>query len=56
VSATGRRRAAFWATVGGVSILANFLLEVVAERVPQLGLRKFAAFTHLGLGSAGGEG
>jgi hypothetical protein len=48
VSATARRRAAFWLTVGGVSILANFGLELVALKVPQLGLRRFVAFTHLG--------
>jgi hypothetical protein len=48
VSAAGRKRAVFWATVAGVSILANFGLELVANTVPQLGLKKFAAFTHLG--------
>lgn len=52
MSAAARRRATFWATVAGVSILANFALEVVAQRVPQLGLQKFVAFTHLGGGAA----
>lgn len=42
------RRATFWLTVAGVSILANFGLELVAVKVPQLGLKRFAAFTHLG--------
>ena len=42
------QRAAFWLTVAGVSILANFGLELVALKVPQLGLRRFVAFTHLG--------
>lgn len=42
------QRLAFWATVAGVSILANFGLELLATRVPQLGLKKFTAFTHLG--------
>ena len=42
------QRLAFWLTVGGVSILANFGLELVEYKVPQLGLRRFAAFTHLG--------
>jgi hypothetical protein len=41
-------RAAFWVTVAGVSILANFGLELVSLKVPQLGLRRFTAFTHLG--------
>lgn len=45
-----RRRAAFWAAVAGVSILSNFGLEVLAERCPQLGLRKFVQFTHRGNG------
>ncbi len=43
-----RRRLPFWLTVGGVSILANFALELAALKVPQLGLRRFVAFTHLG--------
>ena len=38
----------FWLTVAGVSILANFGLELAALKLPQLGLRRFAAFTHLG--------
>lgn len=42
------RRLAFWVAVGGVSIFANFALELVATRVPQLGLARFAAFTHKG--------
>ena len=44
------RRVSFWAAVAGVSILANFALEVVAARVPQLGLARFTAFTHHGKG------
>lgn len=42
------RRLSFWVAVGGVSILANFLLEAVNERAPQLGLAKFTAFAHKG--------
>jgi hypothetical protein len=44
----GSRRLAFWVAVGGVSILAQFALEVVSDRVPQLGLSKFVAYTHKG--------
>lgn len=44
----GVRRLNFWIAVGGVSILSQFALEVVADRVPQLGLRKFIAYTHRG--------
>ena len=42
------KRLGFWLAVAGVSILANFGLEVVAQRVPQLGLAKFTNFTHGG--------
>lgn len=42
------RRLAFWVAVGGVSILANFGLELAAVRFPQLGLAKFTNFTHGG--------
>lgn len=42
------RRISFWIAVGGVSILANFLAEVVANRWPQLGLAQFVAFAHKG--------
>lgn len=42
------RRLSFWLGVAGVSILANFGLEVLSERVPQLGLAQFTAFTHKG--------
>lgn len=46
----GGRRASFWLAVAGVSILASFGLEVVASKVPQLGLARFVAFTHHGKG------
>lgn len=42
------KRVSFWLGVAGVSILANFGLEVVAEKYPQLGLARFTAFTHKG--------
>jgi hypothetical protein len=42
------RRLSFWTAVAGVSILANFGAEVVANRWPQLGLSRFVAFTHKG--------
>lgn len=44
----GARRAAFWLTVAGVSILANFGLELLAARVQVPGLSQFVAFTHKG--------
>ncbi len=42
------KRLSFWAAVAGVSLLANFGLEVVSSRFPQLGLARFTAFTHKG--------
>lgn len=42
------KRLGFWVAVAGVSVLANFGLELLAEKVPSLGLREFAAFTHRG--------
>lgn len=42
------RRLSFWVAVGGVSILSNFLLELAADRFPQLGLNRLVAYTHKG--------
>ncbi len=42
------RRVMFWGAVAGVSVLANFGLEVAAQRYPQVGLFKFTNFTHGG--------
>lgn len=45
---TGGRRLNFWLAVGGVSVLSQFAIEVLADRVPQLGLKKFVAYSHKG--------
>lgn len=42
------RRASFIGAVAVISILANFGLEVASERLPQLGLARFTAYTHKG--------
>jgi hypothetical protein len=42
------RRAALIGAVAGISILANFGLELVSERWPQLGLARFTAYSHKG--------
>jgi hypothetical protein len=42
------KRWAFWLSVAGVSLLANFGLELVADRVNVPGLAKFTAYTHKG--------
>ena len=47
------RRLAFWATVAGVSILANFGLELAAHKLPWPGLQRFASFVHCGPGGDG---
>lgn len=46
------RRTSFWLAVAGVSILSNFVLEVVANRFPNAGLAQFTAYTHKGAHSA----
>jgi hypothetical protein len=48
VKHAGGRKAAFWASVAVVSVLANFGVELLAEKYPQLGLARFVAFTHKG--------
>lgn len=44
------RRLAFWGAVAGVSIISQFALELLADKVPSLGLGRFVAFTHRGPG------
>jgi len=44
------RKFAFWLGVAGVSILANFGLELLSDRVPSLGLQQLTAYTHRGAG------
>lgn len=44
------RRLAFWGAVAGVAVLANFGVELVAEKSPWPGLKRFAAYTHKGNG------
>lgn len=39
------RRAAFWLAVGGVAILAPFALNVVADKLPSRGLKRFRDYT-----------
>lgn len=42
------RKASFWLAVAGVSILANYALEVAATQAKSPGLARFAAFAHKG--------
>jgi hypothetical protein len=46
------RRAAFWGSVAVVSVLANFGVELLAEKYPNLGLNRFVAYTHKGTGGS----
>jgi hypothetical protein len=46
------RKAAFWVTVGGVSILAPFTLKLAAHKLPIPGLQRFTSFI---FGSPGGS-
>lgn len=43
------KRGAFIAAVAGISILANFGLELAAEKFPNAGLARLAAYTHKGV-------
>jgi hypothetical protein len=43
------RLIAFWGAVAGVSILANFGIEVLADKFPNSGFAKLTAYTHKGL-------
>jgi hypothetical protein len=42
----GVRVVAFVGTVAAISILANFSLELVASKYPNVGLARFTTFTH----------
>lgn len=42
------RRLSFWAAVAGVSVLANFALEAVTEKIHSPGLARFTAYAHRG--------
>jgi hypothetical protein len=44
------RKAGFWVAVGGTAILANFLLELAADKIPFQGLRDLVSYIHRGPG------
>lgn len=44
----GLRRLSFVGAVAGISILANFGLELVNTRFPNLGLARFTSYAHKG--------
>lgn len=45
------RKVSFWFAVAGVAVLANYGLEVAADRFPNLGLARFTAYAHKGAAS-----
>ncbi len=42
------KRVSFWGAVAVVAIAANFGVELLADKLPQSGLRQFVAYTHKG--------
>jgi hypothetical protein len=46
------RRLAFWGAVAGVSIISHFALELLADKVPSLGLARLVEYTHRGPGGS----
>lgn len=42
------RKASFWLAVAGTSVLAQFGLELLSDKVPVLGLRRFTDYVHRG--------
>jgi hypothetical protein len=44
------RKIAFVLGVAGISLLANFALELAAAKLPSEGLRRFVNFVHCGPG------
>lgn len=46
------RRLAFWGAVAGTSILANLGIEVLADMLPNEGVRRLVGYLHRGPGGA----
>jgi len=44
------KRAAFWLAVGGVALIAPFIAELAADKLPLPGLQQFVAYIHRGPG------
>jgi hypothetical protein len=42
------KKASFWFAVAGVSVLANYGLELAAAKFPNVGLARFTATAHRG--------
>lgn len=48
----GARRLTFWITVAATGVVGQIVFQTIAQRVPQLGLAKLAAFAGGGAQSA----
>lgn len=46
------RKAAFWLAVAGTAILANFGLELAADKIPSAGFRRLVDYVHRGPGGS----
>jgi hypothetical protein len=46
------RKAGFWIAVGGTAILANFVLELAADKIKNQGFRDLVEYIHRGPGGA----
>lgn len=42
------RKAGFWVAVGGTAILANFLLQLAADKIPSAGFRELVGYINRG--------
>jgi hypothetical protein len=50
------RKAGFWVAVGGTALLAQFVAELAADRLPVPGLRRFVNYIHCGPGAGAEKG
>lgn len=48
-----RKKFAFWLAVAGVSVLANFGIELAADKLPFVGLSRLVAYIHRGPSEGG---
>jgi len=46
------KKAAFWLSVAGTAVLANFFMELASDKIPSGSLRQFVAYIHRGPGGA----
>ena len=42
------RKIAFWGAIGGAALMAQFTVELAADKLPFQGLKDFVAYIHRG--------